>query len=422
MSDRDQPLPPTDSREARDLLERFLVSCRRYGVDRRRFIRLVGAGAAGGFLAACAAPEEGAAAASSGSDAPASVFFKDNTELIPHGARNLEARIDRLDSFLTPAPEFFVRNNSTSIAVDTDRYALRVEGAGVDNPLELSLAQLQALPRRSVFSYLECGGNQRAFFRLLLGRAATGTQWGRGGVGMAEWGGVPLGEVLRLADLRDDAVDVQLIGLDVESPEQGFRRPIPVAKALDPDTLLADRMNGAALPPDHGHPLRAIVPGWIGSTNIKWLGRIVVSTEKIWSRNNTTSYVLIGDAYPPEGEALGQPATLQSIKSVLALPWPARLSPGTVTLRGFAHSPHAPIARLQWSVDDGATWSEARLLEPVMRYAWARFEIEWVASSGAHTMITRATDVAGNAQPDDIPFNEKGYLFNLPLPHPISVA
>ena len=421
MTARDQPLPPIDSREARDLLERFQTSCERYGVDRRRFIRLVGAGAAGGFLAACAAQEEGAGAASD-AGAPASIFFKDTAEFIPHGARNLEARIDRLDSFLTPASQFFVRNNSSSIAVDADRYALRIDGPGVDQPLDLTLDQLQALPRRSVFAYIECGGNQRSFFELLQGRAATGTQWGRGGVGMAEWSGVPLGEVLRLAGLRDDAVEAQLIGLDSGSPEEGFRRPIPLAKALDPDTILADRMNGEALPADHGYPVRAVVPGWVGSTNIKWLGHIEVSTEKVWSRNNTTSYVLIGDAYPPEGEALGQPATLQSIKSVLALPWPVRLRPGTVTIRGFAHSPHAPITRLQWSVDDGVTWSEARLLEPVMQYAWARFEIDWIASSGAHTMITRATDTAGNTQPDEIPFNEKGYLFNLPLPHPISVA
>ncbi len=422
MPQRHQPLPPAHSDEAQDLLERFRASCSRYGVDRRRFISLVTAGAAGGFLAACATQGEHSATASRSSDAPASVFFKDTTDFIPHGARNLEARIDRLDSFLTPASQFFVRNNSSSIAVDVDRYALRIEGPGVDKPIDLTLEQLQTLPRRSVFAYVECGGNQRSFFELLLGQVATGTQWGRGGIGMAEWGGVPLGEVLRLAELRDDAVEAQLIGLDSESPEEGFRRPIPIAKALDPDTILADRMNGEVLPPDHGHPLRAVVPGWVGSTNIKWLGRIVVATEKIWSRNNTTSYVLIGDAYPPEGEALGRPATLQSIKSVLALPWPVRLSPGAMTLRGFAHSPHAPIARVLWSVDDGATWSEAQLLEPVMRYAWTRFEIEWVASSGAHTMITRATDVAGNTQPDDIPFNEKGYLFNLPLPHPISVA
>ncbi len=422
MTARYAPLPPASSPEARELLERFRVSCSRYGVDRRRFMRLVGAGAAGGFLAACAAPDDDATPPAADGDSPASVFFKNTTDFIPHGGRNLEARFDRFDSFLTPASEFFVRNNSSSIAVDGDGFALRVEGPGVDNPIDLTLARLRAMPRRSVFAYVECGGNQRSFFELLLGRTATGTQWGRGGIGMAEWGGVPLGEVLRLAGLRDSAVDVQLIGLDADSPEQGFRRPIPISKALDPDTVLADRMNGASLPADHGYPLRAIVPGWVGSTNIKWLGRIVVSDEKVWSRNNTTSYVLIGDDYPPEGEALGRPVTLQSIKSALALPWPARLSPGATVVRGFAHSPQAPIAGVEWSVDDGATWYPARLSEPLMRYSWARFEIDWVATSGAHTMLTRATDEEGTTQPDAIHFNEKGYLFNLPLPHPISVV
>ena len=94
---------------------------------------------------------------------------------------------------------------------------------------------------------------------------------------------------------------------------------------------------------DHGFPLRALVPGWVGSTSIKWLGRIVVSREQLWTRNNTTSYVLIGDNYPPEGEADGQAVTVQSIKSALGLPWPAELPSGIQRLHGFAHSPHGAI-------------------------------------------------------------------------------
>ncbi len=239
---------------------------------------------------------------------------------------------------------------------------------------------------------------------------------------MAEWTGVPLAEVLLRAGLAATALDVQLVGLDTDSPEQGWRRPLPLAKALDPDTILAYRMNGAELPPDHGFPLRAVVPGWVGSSSVKWLGSIEISSQRIWSRNVTTSYVLIGDDYPLEGEAEGQVAREQSIKSALALPWPARLRPGPQLIRGYAQSPSAAIARVQWSIDDGATWSPARLIEPLMRYAWARFEIDWDAPAGVHTLITRAIDAAGNSQPQTLPFNEKGYLFNLPLPHPISVG
>ena len=297
-----------------------------------------------------------------------------------------------------------------------------VEGDGIDAPLELSYDDIRSMPQRSLSSCIECGGNHRAFFDLVMGRAATGTQWKTGGIGMAEWRGVPLVEVLDRAGLRPDAADVLLVGLDTESPEGGFRKPIPVDKAIDTDTLLALEMNGVPLPPDHGFPLRAVVPGWVGSASIKWLGRIEVSTEKLWTRNNTTSYVLIGEDYPPEGDALGQVARIQSIKSALALPWPATMSAGPQRILGYAHSARAPIAEVHWSVDDGQTWHAARVLEPRMRFSWARFEIDWEAQAGAHTITTRATDAEGNTQPDTLPFNEKGYLFNLPLPHPVAVT
>ena len=181
------------------------------------------------------------------------------------------------------------------------------------------------MPSRTLVSYLECAGNHRAMFDLVKGQKASGTQWRTGGVGNGEWTGVSLRDVLRLAGVTDDAANVLLIGLDTESPEEGFRRVLSAEKALHPDTLLAYGMNGETLPRDHGFPLRALVPGWVGSTNVKWLGRIVVSKAPIWTRNNTTSYVLIGDDYPPEGEAAGKVTTTQVIKSALALPWPAEL-------------------------------------------------------------------------------------------------
>ena len=138
-----------------------------------------------------------------------------------------------------------------------------------------------------------------------------------GAVGNGEWVGARLSDVLTLAGVRDDAVSVLLAGLDTASPEEGFRFVLPVEKAMHPDTLLAYAMNGETLPRDHGYPLRAVVPGWVGSAHIKWLGRIVVSTEQLWTRNNTTSYTRIGDAYPPVGESAGAPVTEQAIKSAL---------------------------------------------------------------------------------------------------------
>ena len=137
-------------------------------------------------------------------------------------------------------------------------------------------------------------------FDLVNGQAAEGTLWGTGAVGNATWTGVPLADVLRAAGISDDAGNVTLIGMDVDSPEAGFRRVIPVAKAMDPDMLLVHGLNGAPLPRNHGYPLRALVPGGVGSTGIKWLNRIVVSADQQWACINTTSYVPIGDAYPPE--------------------------------------------------------------------------------------------------------------------------
>ncbi len=342
--------------------------------DRRKILKLV---AAASLVQGCESVTPDSAPA----------FFKDPSPFIQHGNVGLEAKIEEQSGFFTPVERFFVRNNDRSLDVDASTYRLEVSGNAVTNPLRLRYDDLLAMPSRAVFSYLECGGNQRRFFGTLLGRTAQGTPWGRGAVGMAEWTGVPLAEVLERAGVSEAAHSLQLIGLDSGVPEGGFRRPLPIAKALDPDTILAYRMNGEALPKDHGFPVRALVPDWVGSSSIKWLGSIEVSNQAIWSRNNTTSYVLIGEDNPPEGKASGRVATTQTIKSALALPWPAHLKAGRCRIRGYAHSPHSAIARVEWSVDSGTSWHEAAVLEPAMRHAWARFEFVWNALPGNHHLM-----------------------------------
>ena len=392
-------------------------------MTRRRFLWLLSAGGASAVLAACTGTRvPSAAPASTALAATEAPWFKDPAPFIVHGVKGLESRLEIMDGAMTPHRFFFVRNNSVSLDVDPDEWSLSIEGDGVARPMELSYDEVRAMESRTIEAYLECAGNHRAMFDVVNRRVAQGDQWKTGAVGNAEWTGVPLGDVLRAAGIHQDAVSVLLIGMDVESPEAGFRRVIPAAKAMDPDTLLVHRMNSETLPRDHGFPLRALVPGWVGSTSIKWLSRIVVSSSQQWTRNNTTSYVLIGDDYPPEGEALGQVVTTQSIKSALALPWPAELDTGTHLIGGYAHSPAGRIARVEWSDDSGATWRGAELIGPQARLGWVRFEFDWKAPAGMHSVMTRATDAAGNTQPDHVPFNEKGYLFNQPLPHPICVV
>ena len=402
---------------------------RQHGLDRRRFLLALTAGGAAAVLAACGEPSDAEQATATASPVgetspePAPAWFKDTTPFIVHDdGKSLEARLENMRGMITPVREFFVRNNSVSLDVDVESWRLSIEGDAVTNPLQLTYDDIRKMPSRTLVSYLECAGNHRAMFDLVKGQKASGTQWKTGGVGNGEWTGVPLRDVLQLAGISDDAANVLLIGLDTESPEEGFRRVLPAEKALHPDTLLAYGMNGEVLPRDHGFPLRALIPGWVGSTNVKWLGRIVVSKQPIWTRNNTTSYVLIGDAYPPEGKASGKVTTTQVIKSALALPWPAELEAVSQRIHGFAHSPDGPITTVEWSLDSGRTWSEAEGSDPQVQYSWARFEFAWDPRPGEYTIMTRATDWAGNTQPKEIPFNEKGYLFNQPLPHPVTVT
>jgi len=414
-------------------------------ISRRRFLRLLSLGGAAVF-AACTRLRRGAGPtgngrpggtglSGSGATGPAaagesggpstqpSPFFKDPAPFIRHPGGVLESRLELQRGLITPNRLFFVRNNSDRrTAIDAATWRLSVEGNALAHPLELSYDDIRSMPSRSLVCYLECAGNHRSMFEVLNGRPTKGTQWGTGAIGNAEWTGVALKDVLMATGIQPSAVSVLLVGLDTEAPEGGFRRALPTQKAVHPDTLLAYGMNGEELPEDHGFPLRAVVPGWVGSSSIKWLGHIVVSSEQVWTRNNTTSYVLIGEDYAREGRADGQVVSTGVINSALALGWPAELPVGSHRLGGYAHSPEGRVRGVEWSPDSGATWFDADVEAPPSRYSWTAFSFTWEADRGEHTLMTRATDEAGNTQPDMVPFNAKGYLFNQPLPHPVRVV
>jgi DMSO/TMAO reductase YedYZ molybdopterin-dependent catalytic subunit len=385
------------------------------GISRRQLLKLLASGGVGAVLAACErAPGPDAATVSV--ELP---WVKDPAPFFQHPT-NLETRLELLDGVITPNELFFVRNHAPTPRLDGSQYVLRVTGDAVEREVELTLADLGTLPSESVVAYLECAGNWRSFWLTETGRTASGGQWARGGVGCAEWSGPTLASVLALAGVRDTAVDVDVIGLD----DGAFSRAMPIDRALDPTTLVALRMNGEPLPADHGYPARTVVPDWVGSSSVKWLGEIRVTSQKVWSKNNTTSYVLIGDDWPAAeyAPADGGPITTGVVKSVLTFPRPARLAAGSHTLFGFAYSPQGPVSRVEWSVDGGSSWREARILDPVLPHAWQRFALDWEAPQGRHTLLTRATDAGGDVQPDSATFNEKGYLLNIVLPHEVVVS
>lgn len=391
---------------------------------RRTFLRTVSAvGAAGATvgLVGCRPGSEEETRLSRGAGQPAAEerlpWVKDPSPFIRHPT-NLETRLEDLDGFLTPKELFFVRNHAPTPRIDAESYRLRIEGDSIKRPVDLSYDDLLRLPSQTVVSYLECAGNWRGLYPTVMGQTASGGQWNRGAVGCATWSGVSVASVLEVAGVKPNAVDVNLFGLD----DGAFNRPMPVEKALDADTILAYTMNGLELPPDHGYPIRAVVPGWAGSNSVKWVGRIEVTAEKQWVKNNTTSYVLIGPEWPAEEyePAEGAPITTLNVKSTLALPWPAEVAAGERRLRGFAYSPNGRIRQVEWSVDKGE-WRQASLIPPVLERAWVRFELTWTAKPGEHVVRVRATDARGNAQPMSQPANRKGYLLNVVLPHPVTV-
>ena len=388
------------------------------GLSRRSFMRLLSLGGSAAVLMACA--PQGASTKNEASEEPAK-WAKDPAPFNELGG-NLEAKLEDQMGLITPNERFFVRNHVPTPPVDMSSYRLKVEGDAVEKPLELSYDDLLRMPSQTVLSCVECAGNHRSLFEKVLGEPASGGQWTTGGVSMAEWTGVSLRTILEMAGVKPNAVDVNVKGLDTDASEGGFQRAMPLEKAMDPDTILAYAMNGVVLPPDHGYPIRALVPGWVGGNNIKWVGSLTVSTEKIWSKNNTTSYVMVGDEWPAEPPADGGPITTLNVRSSLALAWSANLSKGSQVIRGFARSPHGSIAKVEWSADGGNSWQAAALVGPNLKYAWTRFEFTWDAPAGDQTLMTRATDEAGNSQPDTVPFNAKGYLFNMAYPHPVKVA
>ena len=240
---------------------------------------------------------------------------------------------------------------------------------------------------------------------------------------MAQWTGATLADVLALAGVKSEALQVCPRGGETDSVEGEIRIPIDIDKALDRDTLLATEMNGAPLPRDHGFPVRVLVPGWIGAYSVKWVADIEVRCEPLWVRRNTESYVLKGEQWPADqyAPAAGAPIKALNIKSTLALPRPAQLKVGVHTLHGYARSPGHRIAQVDWSEDLGATWQAARLGTNNTKYGWVRFELDWQAQAGERVLMTRAVDETGGSQPESMPHNGGGYLFNAIHPHPISI-
>ncbi|MEH3138970.1 MAG: sulfite oxidase [Mycobacterium kyogaense] len=319
---------------------------------------------------------------------------------------------------ITPNDRFFIRSHAPSPRIDVDTWALRIEGYAVRRTREYSLAQLRNdFPLVSMVRTLECAGNRRTLFGEEVGHTFEGTQWGRGAISTAEWTGVRLRELLTAADITDDALEVMPESLD----QIRARRPLPLAKALADDTIVALAMNGESLPVDHGFPARLVVSGWLGAASIKWLGRIEVNTQHLYTPWNTEDYVVIGPGQPAEGPARGPAITEPALSSLVELPWPAALSAGPQLIRGRAFAGEGSITRVEYQIDDGP-WLPATITSPGSAGVWARWGFRWDATPGDHVLRVRATDDRGRTQPERTAWNELGYLHESILAHPVTVS
>ena len=328
--------------------------------------------------------------------------------------RNHGMPLEALRYDVTPVGLHYLLIHYDIPAVDAESWTLSVEGR-VARPLRLTLDELRARAAVELTATMECAGNGRA----QLDPRPASQPWLNEAVGTARWRGVSLARLLDEAAPLDDATEVVFTGLDrgVEKEiEQRFQRSVSLEEALAGNSLLAYEMNGVPLPPQHGFPLRLVVPGWYGMTNVKWLESIEVVDRPFDGFQQASSY-----RFKVDEDDEGRPLTRMLPRALMLPPGipeffsrERTLPLGEVRLEGRAWSGLAPVAGVEVSDDAGKTWTEAELGDAgAGRWAWRPWTSTWSPrAAGSYTLCCRARDDAGNVQPVDPEWNVGGYANN----------
>jgi DMSO/TMAO reductase YedYZ molybdopterin-dependent catalytic subunit len=327
---------------------------------------------------------------------------------------NYESVRDTFTQRVTPIERFYIRNHFDIPVGDISAtWKLELKGL-VDKPATFTVADLEKMKQVTVEAVLQCAGNGRGLFTPRV----PGVQWRWGAMGNAEWTGVRLADLLAKAGVQKAAQHVQLQGMERPTLPQTppFIRGIPIAKALHPDTLIALRMNGQPLAPQHGFPARLVVPGWVADDWIKWLTTIELSADEpkgFWYETGYRFPVTPGapgQAVPPDQT---RPMTKLFVKSVIGSVSPGDvIPPGSHELVGVAFSGEAKIKTVDVTVDGGTTWKPAKLDAHDSAYGFRLFRYAWNAAPGKARIGSRATDTAGATQPLEPVWNPGGYLYN----------
>jgi len=320
--------------------------------------------------------------------------------------RNRGMPLEALRYDITPTGLHYLLVHFDIPAVDADGWRLRIDGL-VERSLELSLADLRARRRVTIPVTLECAGNGRA----RLQPRPLSNPWLLEAIGTAEWGGTPLGPILDEAGLRDDAREIVFTGSDrgfQGGVEMDYQRSLSVADAHRPEVMLVDEMNGQPLQPQHGFPVRLLVPGWYGMASVKWLRRIEAVAEPFVGYQQASTY-----RYKTDREDPGIAVSRIRVRALMTPPgipdfFTRRrlVDAGPVRLHGRAWGGAAPVRRVEVGVDD--EWQEATLDRPLGEFAWRGWSFEWNAEPGEHRLASRAIDAAGDVQPIDMPWNYQG--------------
>lgn len=332
--------------------------------------------------------------------------FKEELQL---ALRNRGMPLEGLRYPVTPTGMHYLLIHYDIPEVNVDEWRLKVGGL-VSRPVSLALEEIRKRPARTIAVTMECAGNGRALFA----PRRISQPWLLEAIGTAEWTGTPLREILEEAGVRHDAAEIVFTGLDrgVEGDEvQYYQRSLTVREAVREEVLLAYEMNGEPLQPQHGYPLRLLVPGWYGMASVKWLERIEVVTEPFQGYQMARVY-----RYSQTDDVPGKAVDLMRVRALMIPPGipdfltrTRLVQAGAVTLTGKAWAGRLSVSRVEVSVDGGSTWSDARLGEPVSPHAWRTWTFLWNARRGSRTLCVRATDSEGNLQPLVQKWNFGGY-------------
>jgi sulfane dehydrogenase subunit SoxC len=335
-------------------------------------------------------------------------------------ARNHGMPLESLRWDITPPGLHYLLIHYDIPAIDPSTFQLIVDGL-VDTPLSLDLEAIKSRPRVSSVVTLECAGNGRAH---LLPRPVS-QPWLSEAVGTARWTGTPLASLLREAGIADRAVDVVFTGADhgVERGlEQDYQRALPVSEAMGNNVMLAYEMNGAPLPPQHGAPLRLIVPGWYGMAHVKWLRRITVVPERF------EGFQMLAYRLRDAPDEPGIPLTRIEPRALLVPPgFPDFMSrrrvvrSGAVNIEGRAWSGWAPISTVEVSLDGGDSWEVADLEPAPDPHGWAHWTWIWQAEPGSYLLSARAADASGRTQPLGQRWSRGGFANNTIQTVPVAV-